>query len=137
MDEELVVGIIMLARIHTGEIDFTCSDCDESRKEALSCSGVAEYPVYLDDEFGEFYYCPIRWTMNQVLLDWLDEYNYYQVFEGTAPRYGEHNKRFYDLTRIYKNEHAKSLDRKRNKPKHTEQETSNSLGKLRAGFKKR
>lgn len=135
-DSGILLGIDILAKIHAGLLDLNCVTCTEEQKYSLCCSGNAEMPVYLDDN-GEFYTCPLKFIPLQV-YEWIDEYNYYQMFTGTAPKYNDISNRFWDLAKIYKHKLNKYEDEKRNhgdKPK--EEDTKSSLNKLRAGFKKK
>lgn len=135
-DELLLIGIDLICKCHAGILDLNCATCDDNQKYSLCCSGNLDNPVYIDDELGEFYTCPIKFISSRV-YEFIDEYNYYQVFAGSAPKYTEVSNRFWDLCKIYKHKLNKYEEQKRNngdKPK--ESETKNSLYKLRQGFKK-
>lgn len=136
-DDDLVyIGICLLAKVHAGLLDLNCGTCTEEQKYSLCCSGNLDIPVYEDDELGEFYTCPIKF-ISPVIYEFIDEYNYYQIFTGSAPKYGEHTNRFWDLCKTYKHKLNIYEEEKRNtgnKPK--ESDTKNSLSKLRTNFKK-
>ena len=96
IEKDLSLGIQILAYVHCGEIETGCHNCPESQQEVLNCNNTsAENVVFQDDELGEFVNCPLRWITQQV-YDWFDEYNYYNLFPGTAPKYTEVGQRFWD-----------------------------------------
>lgn len=134
LEPELVIGLKVLAQVHAGSIAYNCSTCTEETQAMLGCSGVAEEPIAVDEDMGEFYSCPIRW-ITPVVYDWYDEYSYYQVFTGAAPSYNEVSSRFWECVKVYKAEYDKHAHKK-NKPADREMQTDNNLSKLRSNFKR-
>jgi hypothetical protein len=134
LEEELIIGLKVLAKIHSGEIDVTCSNCDEHMKEHLHCNRDSDEIVFTDDDLGEFCVCPLKFLTPQV-YDFYDEYSYYQIFTGVAPNYNDKNNRFWEACKIYKREYDQSSTRQMNKPKKSN--SDESLMKLRNNFAKK
>ena len=53
-----------------------------------------------DDVIYEYYDNPSK-HIAPVLLEWYEEYRYYQDFQGTAPRFDDCNLRFLEAKGVY------------------------------------
>jgi hypothetical protein len=130
MEESLEIGIKVLAMIHSGKITQRCLGCDTFTQDSFSCGSLSEDVVYEDEEIGELNTCPIMY-ITKYINDFYDEYSYYETFTGTAPKYGEHNIRFWEACKLYKSTYNKYLyDDK----KTTETDTDSELKKMKANF---
>ena len=128
-DDLYILGIKILASVHSGYCKITCADCDESRKLSLGCNDNTDRVIYnLDNE--EFYCCPIRFITQQV-YDWYDEYNYHQTFQGTAPNYNNNTKRYWDSVKLYKMYLGKYEELRDKKP---DKSNNDSYHSLKAGL---
>jgi hypothetical protein len=133
MTEDLVIGLKVLSAVHTGIIPWNCSDCDNNRQLQLACDAVSEILIWQHKDIGEFYSCPLRWITKPV-LDWYDEYLYLKEFPGTAPKYGEHIRTFWEACKIYTKSFNDLQIEEVNK-KQTDSKTTQSLASLKQGFK--
>jgi len=83
------------------------------------CEDRAPAAVWEDPELGEFFNCPLKF-ISETVVDWYEEYSYYQDFAGAAPEFFKQSAKFVDAARIYKaalNEcAAKAARKKGNKP---------------------
>jgi hypothetical protein len=134
MEPEFILGLKLLAQCHAGKLVYNCADCDDRQKDMLACEKVSTTPVAMDEELGEFFTCPIKFIPKAV-FDWYDEYSYYQVFQGVAPKYGEHNPAFWQATQIYRH----SYDKLSHQPTKQVDESKNksTLNQLKTEFKKK
>lgn len=127
---QLEIGIVTLALIHANKIKINCEACDEYQKEQLCCSGVAEeIPVFEIDEY-EYYSCPLKF-IDSLIAEFYTELSYYELFPGSAPKYGDHNDRFYAAVRLYKSVYNKYAYETKSKDS-----TDKSLSELRKNFKR-
>lgn len=134
MDELFLLGLKILAAVHTGYLDISCTDCDESRQHSLNCSGEIIEDIVYENEEGLFTVCPIRMIPAQV-YDFYDSYLYHQTFQGTAPSYNDCNKRYWDAVqryRMYVNKYEEIM----NKRPEDKDNTSENLAKLRSSFQR-
>lgn len=136
LEPELIIGIKVLAKVHSGEIEVNCSNCDEGQKERLHCNKASDEVVFTDDDedLGDFTCCPLNFITKEI-HEWWDEYLYYQTFAGTAPRYGFHSNRFWNITKIYKHEYDSSSARMIKKPR--KDSSDKELQSLRNNFRKK
>jgi len=131
LQEETTIGIKVLALIHSGKISIKCSDCNEETQNVYSCGKTSDELVFEEDDL-KLYTCPLTYITQQV-YDFFDEMSYYETFIGTAPKYGEHSVRFWEMVKVYKQVYNKYLyEEKDNKVDNTD----NELAKLKAGFDK-
>jgi hypothetical protein len=84
-------------------LGFDCQQCrnDPELKETWGCEKPKQVAVWQDDEDNEFYNCPLRFVP-QTVYDWFYEYEYYQLFQGSAPAFEKQAAKFYDAARVYK-----------------------------------
>ena len=137
MDEEIIIGLKVLAAVHAGIIDWGCSNCDTSRRKQLACNEVSEILIWQHSTMGEFYSCPVKW-ITQPVLEWYDEYLYLKEFPGIAPKYGEFNKLFWESCKIYTGAYSKyQIEAMKKQSSGKGDKTSNSLANLKQGFKGR
>ena len=138
IEEELEIGIKILAYIHSGEIEIGCHNCSDNEAETLNCNNFsAENIVFQDEDLGEFTNCPVKWITKQV-YEFYDEYYYYKLFPGTAPKYGFGSLRFWDCVKIYESTTNMLQNRKMKKSSGpNEQKTTTDLAKLKSEFQQR
>ncbi|MDR2728507.1 MAG: hypothetical protein LBB56_05185 [Chitinispirillales bacterium] len=88
-------------------------------REEWGCEDRAPAAVWEEPELGEFFNCPLKF-ISETVVDWYEEYSYYQDFAGAAPAFLKQSAKFIEAARIYKtalNEYmAKSSKKKGNKP---------------------
>lgn len=126
LEDALEAGIVALAMVHAGIITINCNDCSDQQKEMFACDRESDEVVF-EEEGYEYYNCPMKFITPAVYNFW-DEYSYYKLFPGTAPKYGEHNIRFFHYAKIYENVLNKCMYKE--KPKKDETE------KIRRNFRK-
>lgn len=131
LEPENLIGVKVLALIHSGKLKQQCSLCDDMMKDEYSCGKISDKLIYEEDDL-KLYTCPLTY-ITQIVSDWYDEMSYYEMFNGTAPSYGNHSLRFYECAKAYKSTYNKHLyDEKDNKVENTD----NELKKLKNNFAK-
>lgn len=116
LEPEFEIGIKVLALVHAGDISVSCQDCNDYQKKQYHCENPSEEAIYEHDSIGEFGSCPVRWISTAV-YEWWDEFSYYKLFEGTAPKYGDHNVRFYEACKTYQTTYDNAAYKQQDKPK--------------------
>lgn len=136
LEEELIIGIKTLAMIHAGKIKETCEFCTD--QEAKSCGKIGDLVVWEDETLGNLNTCPLVF-ISQEVYDWYDELSYYKEFVGTAPKYGDHNLRFWEAVKIYNQTYSKFAykDHKDQETDTRVDNTESELAKMKSRFKKR
>lgn len=128
IDEDIINGIKVLALVHSGKLKLDCDNCINQNE--LSCGKISNEIVFENEDLV-LYTCPLFYV-NRWILDFYDEYSYYEAFPGTAPKYGEHSVRFWECVKIYKRMYNKySMTDSKEK---SVEDTSLELGKLRKNF---
>ena len=124
------IGVIVLALIHAKIIDISCDNCNDMQKKIYACTENSDTPVFEYEEY-EFYTCPLKFITNNI-FDFYDELSYYELFPGSAPKYGQHSITFWNLTKLYKSTYNKAIENKQ-----SNKDTDKALNKLRVNFKKK
>ncbi len=133
-DIHFELGVKILAMIHAGYITTSCNDCSDKQKIEYGCNEPLDRIVFETDDI-ELYSCPIKW-INQTVAEFYDEFSYYKLFEGTAPKYGDHNIRFFHFSKIYENTYSKYAYGDK-KDKQADKKTDNTLKQFKRGFDKK
>lgn len=108
LENEIILGLKLLANIHIGELDWNCSNCDDGMKQQFGCYEDLLIPI--KHELGDFYTCPIKFIPRQV-MEWYDEHCYYQTY-NIAPPYWKVSDRFWECTKVYTTEYNKLTQEK-------------------------
>jgi len=131
LEQENLIGVKILALIHSGKLKQSCSMCDEMMKDEYSCGKISDKVIYEEDDL-KLYTCPLTY-ITQIISEFYDEYCYYENFVGTAPKYGEHSQRFWECAKVYKSTYNKHLYEDKDKKV---ENTDNELKKLKNNFAK-
>jgi len=70
-------------------------------RDSWGCEIPAPVAVWEDPELGEFFNCPLKFIAETV-VDWHEEYAYYQNFAGTAPPFLKQSAKFVEAVQEYK-----------------------------------
>jgi len=88
-------------------------------RDAWGCENPAPAAVWEGPELGEFFNCPLKFV-SETVVDWYEEYSYYQDFAGAAPPFFKQSAKFIEAVKIYKTAHneylAKASRKKTHKP---------------------
>jgi hypothetical protein len=84
------VGIKILVLIHTGAMNITQGEVDLR----------AKVPRDLQDEFDYQLTDPMKY-IPQNIVDFIDEYFYYEKYNSAAPSYEDVNPRYWEAVKLY------------------------------------
>lgn len=142
-EKEIInIGAIILAMVHTGVIEYKCSECIHAVEisESLNCSmNDVEYPVFTHEDLPNLYSCPIR-HISQDIYEYYDRYHYYKVFTGAmAPNYDDADRSFWEFVKTYESYKNKYEAEKNDKNSNVNkaQKTDANMAMLRKQFLKK
>jgi hypothetical protein len=137
LEEDISIGLKVLAQIHSGELEQTCNNCDDYLQNEYACNKILtsadEKIIFSNESLGDFCTCPCKW-LNSNVYEFYDEFSYYETFPGTAPSYGKHSVRFWEAVKVYKHEYNSSSVRKTSRPSTVD--SDKALQQMRQNFKK-
>ncbi len=98
--EQVGIKMVVLMRYSKTPLPFKCEGCVSQDK--YNCAGVEEHsaPVFYHKDFGTFYYCPML-TITPQIANFIDEYDYYEKYPSSAPKYQDVNFRYWDACKVY------------------------------------
>jgi hypothetical protein len=94
-------GLKIIALLREGKMTgFNCSEC--KLQEQRNCTGAEEHsaPVFVSPELGDLYVCPIL-LIPRTIIQWVDEYDFYEKYPSAVPSYKDINPRFWIAVKFY------------------------------------
>lgn len=109
-EEERALKLIALMREGVLE-GFQCSDCRLQKQR--NCEGAEDFstPVLFLPDIGQLYVCPVL-LIPPTIIQFMDEYDYYEKYPSACPSYKDVNPRFWCAVRFYENYKAKIMEEK-------------------------
>jgi hypothetical protein len=131
LDELEKVGITLIAIARTEGLEaFDCSTCTLQDKRNCECDGAKTDGVFYHELLGELTACPLRY-ISQAVVDFFDQYDYYEKYPSSAPSYYEQNPRFWQAVKHYESIKTKLTIKEKSSNKETD-----NLSKMHSLFKK-
>ena len=136
IEKESLTIVAVLRR--TEGYNFDCRNCSEEMQEQRNCGGAYNTPpfaVFKHDLVGEYYSCPIN-NIPTAVIDFLDEYDYYEKYPAKAPSYLSVLPRFWDAVKFLDARLSEVEDINIKNMRNNHKAEEDSLKKMRAMFSK-
>ena len=82
---------------------YNCGKCTEEQSVERDCGGDTpqDVPFDYDKLTGDIYRCPVALASTESTLAFIDEYDYYEKYPSSAPKYSEVSWEFWNNVKQY------------------------------------